>query len=62
MSGWDLDKCSKPSGAAMIHKNLIIRPPLALILFMASTAEPPVASIGSTTSMVRSSIGLGNLQ
>ena len=29
---------------------------------MAAEAEPPVASIGSTTTMVRCSIGLGSLQ
>lgn len=43
----------------MIAMNLMFFPPRALIKSIASTAEPPVASIGSVTTMVRSSIGVG---
>ena len=46
----------------MIAMNLMFFPPRALIKSIASAAEPPVASIGSVTAIVRSSIGVGNLQ
>ena len=50
-----------PSGAAMIHINLIFLGLLRLIIFIASMAEPPVASMGSRTITSRSSISEGSL-
>ena len=51
-----------PSGAAMIDIILIFLTPRFLIAVMASAAEPPVASMGSTTNTVLSSIPSGSLQ
>ena len=46
----------------MIAMNLIFFPPCSLMKSTAETPEPPVASMGSVTMMVRSSMGFGSLQ
>lgn len=63
----DQDKCASwrrlsPSGAAMMHMNLMFFPPCFLTKSTAASAEPPVASIGSTITEIRSSIASGSLQ
>ena len=42
---------SRPSGAAIINIHLIFFPPCSLIKSTAATAEPPVASMGSVTTI-----------
>ena len=45
----------------MIHMNLIFFPPCFFTKSTAASAEPPVASIGSTITEIRSSIASGSL-
>ena len=43
-----------PSGAAMMHMKWMCFTPLSLSIWIAAVADPPVASIGSTTKTSRS--------
>ena len=51
-----------PSGAAMTSIRVMDLQPYSLMKEMAAEAEPPVASIGSTTKTWRSEMSLGILQ
>src|SRR6056297_773858 len=50
-----------PSGAASRHRKRISRAPLALSIDTAAAEELPVASIGSTTMVLRFSMPAGSL-
>lgn len=53
---------STPSGAAMIHIKCIFLHPFSFSILIAAVAEPPVASMGSTTKTSLSPQSAGSLQ
>ena len=61
-SGWVFCSLAMPSGAATRHMRRMLVQPFSFTLAMASQAEPPVASMGSTTTAQRRSMSLGSLQ